>query len=290
VYMFKNNKVKNIIGSVTILVLSICIFPLITSFTNSSTSINHLPEPPKPKGKIIVLDAGHGGRDPGAVGKLSREKDIALAIALKLGKKIESEIPGTTVIYTRKTDFYPNLYERPALANKHHADLFVSIHLNAGGSSTRRVKNKKGKWVTQKVANSSARGTETFVLGYNNMDNQDVAIRENSSILLEENHQDNYGGFDPKDPSSYIVFKVLKRKYRDQSIRLAKLMQEEYVRAGRPNRGIKEGPFAVLKTAGMPAVLTEVGFISNSEEEKFLMSSKGQETIVNSLFNAIKKF
>lgn len=274
----------------TMLVLSICIFPLISSFTNSSTSINHLPAPPKPKGKIIVLDAGHGGRDPGAIGKLSREKDIALAIAVKLGKKIESEIPGTTVIYTRKTDFYPNLYERPALANKHHADLFVSIHLNAGGSTTRRVKNKRGKWVTQKVANSSARGTETFVLGYNNMDNQDVAIRENSSILLEENHQDNYGGFDPKDPSSYIVFKVLKRKYRDQSIRLAKLMQEEYVRAGRPNRGIKEGPFAVLKTAGMPAVLTEVGFISNSEEEKFLMSSKGQETIVNSLFNAIKKF
>ena len=122
------------------------------------------------------------------------------------------------------------------------------------------------------------------------MENQDVAIRENASILLEDNHEDNYGGFDPKDPASYIVFKILKRKYRDQSIRLAKLMQSEYSKIGRANRGIKELPLAVLKTAGMPAVLTEVGFISNSEEEKYLMSEKGQDAIVNSLFNAIKKF
>lgn len=283
-----NNKVKSIIGSVATLAIILGLFPIISSFKSHSSERPHLSE--ISKGKVIVLDAGHGGKDPGAVGKLSREKDIALAISLKLGKKLEDELPGTKVIYTRKTDIYPNLYERPALANKHHADIFVSIHLNAAGTTTRRVKNKQGRWITQKTSNNSARGTETFVLGYNNMQNQDVAIRENASILLEENHEENYGGFDPKDPSSYIVFKVLKRKYRDQSIRLAKLIQEEYVKAGRSNRGIKEGPFAVLKTAGMPAVLTEVGFISNSEEEKFLMSSKGQEEIVNSLFNAIKKF
>lgn len=281
---------KKILNSITI-TFGIFVLILTSSFSNTSpndlSSSNH---PPKPKGKVIVLDAGHGGRDPGAVGKLSREKDIALDITLMLGKKLEAELPGTKVIYTRKTDIYPNLYERPALANKHHADLFVSIHLNSGGETTRRVKNKKGKWVTQKVLNTAAKGTETFVLGYNNMANQDVAIRENASILLEENHEENYGGFDPKDPSSYIVFKVLKRKYRDQSIRLAKLIQAEYKNIGRGDRGIKEGPFAVLKTAGMPAVLTEVGFISNSEEEKYLMSTKGKEAIVNSLFNAIKKF
>ncbi|MCA5005420.1 N-acetylmuramoyl-L-alanine amidase family protein [Sphingobacterium bovistauri] len=272
-----------------IVTFGISLFTLISSFTISSTnSISS--SPPITKGRIIVLDAGHGGKDPGAIGKLSREKVIALDIALKLGKKLEAEIPGTKVIYTRKTDIYPNLYERPALANKQHADLFVSIHLNSGGETTRRVKNKRGKWVTQKVTNTSAKGTETFVLGYNSMVNQDVAIRENASILLEDNHEENYGGFDPKDPSSYIVFKVLKRKYRDQSIRLAKLMQTEYRKAGRGDRGIKEGPFAVLKTAGMPAVLTEVGFISNSEEERYLMSDKGQQEIVNSLFNAIKKF
>lgn len=269
-------------------VLSLGILIVITSFSSSK---DFGPSSSTQASKrVIVLDAGHGGRDPGAVGKLSREKDIALQITLKLGKRLEAELPNTKVVYTRKTDVYPNLYERPQLANKHHADLFVSIHLNAGGTTTRRVKNKQGRWITQKVPNSSARGTETFVLGYNNMANQEVAIRENASILLEDNHEDNYGGFDPKDPSSYIVFKVLKRKYRDQSIRLAKLMQEEYVKIGRVNRGIKEGPFAVLKTAGMPAVLTEVGFISNSEEEKYLMSSKGQDAIVNSLFNAIKKF
>ena len=272
------------------LIIGICIAILITSFTHSSYEAIASKDLPKPKEKIIVLDAGHGGKDPGAVGKLSREKDITLDIVLKLGKKLETELPGTKVIYTRKTDVFLKLYERPALANKHHADLFVSLHLNAAGETTRRVKNKKGKWITQKVSNNSARGTETFVLGYNSMENQDVAIRENASILLEDNHQDNYDGFDPKDPSSYIIFKVLKRKYRDQSIRLAKLMQDEYSRIGRVNRGIKESPFAVLKTAGMPAVLTEVGFISNSEEEKYLMSTKGQEAIVNSLFNAIKKF
>lgn len=281
----KNTQTKRAIG-----VLIVFVYLVISGFNYSPIDPLSSSEPPKNNGKVIVLDAGHGGRDPGAIGKLSREKDIALDITIKLGKKLEAELPGTKVIYTRKTDFYPNLYERPALANKHHADLFVSIHLNSGGETTRRVKNRKGKWVTQKVTNTSARGTETFVLGYNSMENQDVAIRENASILLEENHEANYGGFDPKDPSSYIVFKVLKRKYRDQSIRIAKLMQTEYSKIGRANRGIKEGPFAVLKTAGMPAVLTEVGFISNSEEEKYLMSDKGQEAIVSSLFNAIKKF
>lgn len=267
-----------------------CLFILVSSFKNSTfnefpPTINNQSE-----GKVIVIDAGHGGKDPGALGKLSREKDIALQVALKLGKKLQTELPGTKVIYTRNNDVYPNLYERPALANKHHADLFISIHLNSGGETTRRVKNKRGKWVTQRVTNSSAKGTETFVLGYNSMDNQDVAIRENASILLEENHEENYGGFDPKDPSSYIVFKVLKRQFRDQSIRLAKLIQTEYQKSGRGNRGIKELPLAVLKTAAMPAVLTEIGFITNSAEEKYLMSDSGQETIVNSLFNAIKKF
>lgn len=281
---FKSKKIKFGIA----FVLSICVITLISSFKNSTTIPNNFNG--AKKGKIIVLDAGHGGKDPGAIGKLSREKDIALQITLKLGKKLEADLPGTKVIYTRKTDIYPNLYERPALANKNHADLFISIHLNSGGETIRKVKNSKGKLVNKKVLNTGVKGTETFVLGYNSMQNQDVAIRENASILLEENHEANYGGFDPKDPSSYIVFKVLKRKYRDQSIRLAKLMQDEYSKAGRADRGIKELPLAVLKTAGMPAVLTEIGFISNSVEEKYLMSNKGQDAIVNSLFNAIKKF
>lgn len=243
------------------------ILTLVTSFKNSpqknaSISAND-------KLKVIVIDAGHGGKDPGAVGKLSREKDIALQVALKLGKKIEANLAGVKVVYTRKSDTFPKLYERPALANKNKADLFISIHLNAGGSAS---------------------GTETFVLGYNSMVNQDAAIRENASILLEDNHEDNYGGFDPKDPSSYIVFKLMKRQYRDRSIKLAKYIQAEYSSQGRVNRGIKELPLAVLKTAAMPAVLTEIGFISNSREEKYMLSAHGQAEIVNNLFNAIKKY
>ncbi|MFD2741835.1 MULTISPECIES: N-acetylmuramoyl-L-alanine amidase family protein [Sphingobacterium] len=239
-------------------------------------SFREKPNTDKPAQKIktIVLDAGHGGHDSGAVGSQSREKDLALQITLKLGKKIEREMSGVKVIYTRDDDSYPKLYERPALANKHHADLFISIHLNSVGRSSSR----------------SAKGTETFVLGFNSMVNQDVAMRENASILLEDNYEENYDGFDPNDPSTYIVFKYLKKMYRDQSIKLASYMQAEYARSGRVNRGVKELPLAVLKTAGMPAVLTEVGFISNSEEERFMMSAQGQQEIVDNLFNAINTY
>lgn len=258
--------------------------------TTSSTETPREEKPPIQKIKTIVLDAGHGGEDPGAVGKLSREKDIALQVTLKLGALIEKEMPGVKVIYTRNTDIYPKLYERPALANRHHADLFISIHLNSGGYTTRRVKNSRGRYVNQRSLNTTARGTETFVLGFNSMDNQDVAIRENASILLEENYEENYGGFDPNDPSTYIVFQLMKRQYRDQSIRLASYMQAEFSKSGRPNRGVKELPLAVLKTAGMPAVLTEIGFISNPEEEKYMMSAQGQKEIVDQLFNAINTY
>lgn len=240
--------------------------------------------------KIIVLDAGHGGHDSGAVGRQSKEKDIALQVTLKLGKKIESELPGVKVIYTRTTDVYPKLYERPALANKHNADLFISIHCNSGGATKRRVKNSRGRYVTQSVLNTTAKGTETLVLGYNRTGEQDVAIRENASILMEDNYKDNYGGFDPKDPSSYFVFSLMKRKYREQSIRLAACMQDQFSASNRTDRGVKEQGLAVLATAGMPAVLTEIGFISNPEEEKFMMSAHGQEEIVKDLFNAVNTY
>ena len=248
---------------------------LITVFNSFSATASNDPgdgKEPKRNGiKTIVLDPGHGGNHPGAIGKLSREKEVALQIALKLGKRLEEEL-GINVIYTRKTnDVNPALYERPALANKHHADLFISIHLN----SFRRT---------------AATGTETFVLGFGNLESQDVAMRENAAILMEENYEENYGGFDPNDPSTYIVFQLMKRQYREQSIRLASYMQAEFAKSGRPNRGVKEAPFAVLKTAGMPAVLTEVGFISNPSEEKYMMSAQGQKQIVDQLFNAINTY
>lgn len=220
----------------------------------------------------ICLDAGHGGRDAGARGRKSTEKQIALEVVLKLGKKIEKELPGVKVIYTRTEDVFIDLYARPALANKHNADLFISVHLNS-------------------FSRQAARGTETLVCGFGRMDEQDVAIRENASILLEEDYEENYGGFDPSDPSSYIVFSLMKREYRDQSIKLASLMQDAYTKnSKRVDRGVKEQSLAVLATAGMPAVLTEIGFISNPSEEDYMISAKGQSEIVQNIFNSIKNY
>jgi len=241
------------------------------------------------KVKLVCLDAGHGGDDSGAVGRRSKEKDIALDVVLKLGKRIEEGLPGVKVIYTRTTDVYPKLYERPALANKHKADLFISVHCNSADRDVRR-KNSKGRYYNTVQRNPSVRGTETLVCGINRIDQQDVAIRENASILLEENYEENYNGFDPKDPSTYIVFKLMKRQYRDQSIRLASYMQHAFTASSRNNRGVKEQGLAVLATAGMPAVLTEIGFISSPEEENYMLSTEGQNEIVENLFQSIKTY
>ncbi|MCY4779758.1 N-acetylmuramoyl-L-alanine amidase [Sphingobacterium sp. UT-1RO-CII-1] len=242
------------------------------------------------KVKTIVLDAGHGGHDSGAVGRKSKEKDVALQVTLKLGAKIEKEMPDTKVIYTRTTDVFIPLYQRPAVANEAKAELFISIHCNSGGTSTVRKKNSRGRWVTSKVPNRTAVGTETIVSGFNRLAQQDAAIRENASILLEENYKENYGGFDPNDPSSMIVFQLMKNQYRRESIKLASYMQETYKASGRRDRGVLELSLAVLATAGMPAVLTEIGFISNPDEEDFMLSDYGQKEIVNNLFNAIKTY
>lgn len=279
---------KNNLFSVSLLIVSILTLTITTSAI--------IPTPPvqdanriNPKVRTIVLDAGHGGKDHGAVGRVGREKDVVLDVALKLGKRIEKEMPDVKVIYTRKTDVFIPLYERPAIANKHNADLFISIHANSADSD-QRVKGRNGKYTTSTVRKPSVKGTETFVLGFSRLANQDVAIRENASILMEENYKDNYGGFDPKDPSSMIVFQILKSQFRRESIRLASYMQDEYVRVSRNNRGVQELALAVLKTAGMPAVLTEIGFISSPEEEEYMLSDAGQEEIVTNLFNAIKTY
>lgn len=279
---------KNNLFSASLLIVSILTLTISTSA--------YTPNPPiqdsnrvNPKVRTIVLDAGHGGRDDGAVGRVGKEKNVVLDVALKLGKRIEKEMPDVKVIYTRKTDVFIPLYERPAIANKHNADLFISIHANSADSD-QRVKGRNGRYTTTTVRKPSVKGTETFVLGYSRLANQDVAIRENASILMEENYKDNYGGFDPKDPSSMIVFQILKSQFRRESIRLASYMQDEYVRTSRNNRGVQELALAVLKTAGMPAVLTEIGFISSPEEEEYMLSDAGQEEIVSNLFNAIKTY
>ncbi|HET8830282.1 MAG TPA: N-acetylmuramoyl-L-alanine amidase [Pelobium sp.] len=226
--------------------------------------------------KIIVIDAGHGGKDGSTRGAFSTEKAVALEVSLKLGKAIEKNLPDVKVIYTRTDDSYPQLYERIKLANREKADIFISIHCNS------MPHNMKGR--------SLVRGTETFVAGHNRLGEQDVAIRENASILLEKDYKDNYDGFDPNDPESYIIFSLMKNAFRDQSIRLASLVQEEFKKSGRVDRGVKEQGLAVLQRAGMPAILTEIGFISNPEEEKYMNSEAGQAEIVNNILTAITRY
>ena len=224
--------------------------------------------------KTIVIDAGHGGRKPGASGRISKEKTIALKIALKLGAEIKKQLPQIKVIYTRKTDVDVDLYKRAEIANKAKADLFISIHCNST--------SKK---------NSSITGVETLVAGSHRLKEQDAAIRENADIKLEKNYKQNYGGYDPNNPVSFIMMSLLKNTFRDKSIRFAKLIQNNYVnKYRRADRGIKEQGILVLQRCGMPAVLAEVGFISNSKEEKYLNSAKGLNEVVRCIADAIKTY
>ncbi len=247
-------------------------------------------EEPTYKLRTVVLDAGHGGPIPGAKGPTALEKDIALQVALKLGKAIEEALPGVKVMYTRDTDVNVDLYKRIEFANQNKADIFISIHCNAAPHKRERRRNSKGKYYYVNVPNRTARGTETLVSGYNRLGEQDAAIRENADILLEDNYEENYQGFDPSDPESYVIFSLMKNQYREQSIKLASLMQDEFARVGRVDRGVKEQGLAVLARAAMPAVLTEIGFISHPDEERYMKSDAGQAEIVENLLNAIKAY
>ncbi|MGX1640214.1 N-acetylmuramoyl-L-alanine amidase family protein [Sphingobacterium sp. NPDC055431] len=241
--------------------------------------------------KLVVIDPGHGGNLPGARGRTTVEKDITLQVGKRLKEAIEKEMPGVKAMLTRETDVDVPFHERTALANKNHADLFISIHCNSADVD-RRVKGKNGRYTTRTIRNPGVSGTETFVCGFNRLQRgeSEVAVRENADILFEENYQENYGGFDPNDPSTYIIFSLMKRTYRDKSIRFATHIQNEYVKKGRPNRGVQELSLAVLASAAMPAVLTEIGFISNPDEEQFMASEAGQNEIVGNLVDAIKQY
>ncbi len=226
------------------------------------------------KVKTVVIDAGHGGRKPGAVGSFSKEKDVALEVALKLGKKLEQEMPEVKILYTRKTDVDVDFYKRAAIANDAKADLFISIHCNS----------MPGR-------NTTTKGTETFVAGMHRINEQDVAIRENADIKLEKNYKQNYDGYDPSDPETFIILSLFKNKFRDKSMEFAGLIQKNFTEVdNRVNRGIKEQGILILQRCGMPAVLTEIGFISNPDEERYMNSETGQTEIVNSIFNAVKTY
>lgn len=223
----------------------------------------------------VVIDAGHGGKDPGALGSISKEKDIALNVAKKLGEKINASHSDVKVIYTRNTDKFIALDERPKIANRINAQLFISLHCNA------LDRNKK-----------SPQGVETYILGlHRSEDNLEVAKRENSVIVYEDNYETKYQGFNPKEPESYIIFEFMSNKFLEQSLNFASLTQHELINgAKRTNRNVRQAGFLVLRETGMPSVLIELGYISNREEERYMNSTQGQNTLASSILKAFTKY
>ena len=259
---------------------------------------------PKRKVKIIVIDPGHGGKDPGCSGHIHNEKAVALAVGLKLGKYIEENIKDVKVIFTRKTDVFVDLEDRAKIANENNADLFISIHCNAAGKPImikdkktgkmhpKTYKNKKGKYVVVETTNPIPYGSETYVMGLKNEEGKmKVAQRENSVILLEDNYESKYQGFDPDSQESYIIMSNYTSAYVIQSAGLAIKIQEEYSKkASRVDKGVHRQSIWVLWRTAMPSVLTEIGYLTNPQEEKFLGSEKGQDYMAACLFRAFRKY
>lgn len=281
-------------SKITLCVASLVIIGVLSSFINTyslgSSIESERKNSPSYELKTIVIDPGHGGEEPGTVGSFSKEKDVVLSLGLLLGKMIEEELPGVKVLYTRKTDVRVDLSKRAEFANQNKADLFISLHANATPIKTVRRKNSSGKMVNVRSQDKTVKGTETLVSGFNRLGESDAAVRENASILFEDNVEETYGDFNPNDPESYIIFSLMKNQFRDQSIRLATFVEEEYKKSGKKSRGVKEQSLMVLARTGMPAILTEIGFLSNPEEEKYMNSEKGQKELARELLNAIKAY
>lgn len=225
------------------------------------------------RGFTVVLDAGHGGKDPGAVSYGVREKDIVLDVVLRLGELIKSNHPEVKVLYTRKTDVFVTLQGRSDFANRHNASLFISVHVNSAGKK------------------SPVRGTETYVLGVGKQaSNLNAAMRENKVMMLEDDYKTTYRGFDPSSTESYIMFDLMQEAYIERSIEFANLMERQYVRNGRSSRGVRQAPLWVLSQSAMPSVLTELGFITSEEEAQYLSSKKGVNEMAGCISRAFTKF
>lgn len=244
-----------------ILYISICLGLLTSPFGISSAIA---------KDFVVVIDAGHGGHDPGAVGKISKEKNINLNVALKLGKQIKKNCPDVKVVYTRERDVFIPLDRRAEIANDAKADLFISVHTNALAN------------------NRVAKGASTWTLGLAKSDaNLEVAKRENSVILYESDYKTRYAGFNPNSAESYIIFEFMQDKYMSQSVHLASLVQRHFRNTcQRVDRGVHQAGFLVLKASAMPSILVELGFISTPEEERYLNSETGTTTLADGIFRA----
>jgi N-acetylmuramoyl-L-alanine amidase len=225
------------------------------------------------KVKRVVIDPGHGGSDQGTKGLISKEKDVSLQIALELGRIIHENLPDVEVIFTRKTDRAVDLNERARIANRENADVFISIHCNS-------------------APNKSVFGTETFVMGLNKVaGNFEVAKRENAVILLEDDYDEKYEGFDPNKEESYIMFNMYQKAFLRNSLSLAAKIEDQFAnRVSRKSRGVKQGPFLVLWRTSMPSVLVETGFLSNDKEEKYLNDKLGRVYIASAIYRALKDY
>lgn len=224
--------------------------------------------------KTVVIDAGHGGHDPGTIGfSKTKEKTVALAVALKVGAYIKENFPDVNVIYTRDADKFVELHERAGIANRNGADLFISVHCNAFSSS-------------------SVYGTEVYVLGlHKTEENLSVAKRENSVILMEDDYNDRYDGFDPSKPEGHILFSMFQDAFINQSINFAEKVDNQFKnRVHRRSRGVKQAGFIVLWKTSMPSTLIELGFISNQKEESFLTTEQGQSYMASAIYRAFKEY
>jgi N-acetylmuramoyl-L-alanine amidase len=230
-------------------------------------------KPAANKVDTVVIDAGHGGKDPGTHGQKMKEKDVALKIALRVGSYIEKNLPGVKVIYTRKTDLYLGLDERADIANKHKADLFICIHANA-------------------VPKEEIYGTETYVMGLHKTEgNMEVAKRENAVILLDNDYEQRYEGFDPNSAESNILFSIAQSAFQESSLKFADKVESQFKKKiGRKSHGVKQAGFWVLWRTAMPSVLIEVGFLTNRQEEKFLSETNGQDLIASGIYRAFKEY
>lgn len=222
----------------------------------------------------LVIDAGHGGHDPGAIGRNVKEKNINLKVALKLGKLIEQNMPDVRVVYTRNRDVFIPLHRRAEIANNAKADLFVSIHTNSVASRNSRVS-----------------GAETYTLGlHRTQENLEVAQKENSVILIEDDYKQQYAGFNPNSAESYIIFEFLQDKYMAQSVNLARQVQRQFRSNGRQDKGVHQAGFLVLRETSMPSILIELGYITNPTEAAYLISENGSATMARSIYTAIANY
>lgn len=242
------------------------IWALICMFVMTSLAAN--------KRFTLVIDPGHGGHDAGALGAISKEKNINLAVALRFGKYVEQNLPEVRVIYTRKTDVFIPLNERANIANRANADLFISVHTNA------------------LPAGKVARGFETYTLGMHRAkDNLDVAMRENSVISMEKDYQQRYQGFDPRSSESYIIFEFIQGKNMERSVELARMIQRGVCDgANRPDKGVHQAGFLVLRETSMPGCLIELGFITTPDEERLLNNDSRVDDIARGIYEAFAKY